>query len=250
MNRSEEIAQIYLDSLGLGTLAHEPDGGVPPDFAFGDLAVEVRRLNQNHQGQDTYEGLETVQASLIRFFEKLLPTFGAAPEGKGWWVFYTFRRPFDGKAIKQALPQALRAFKANPVPEGIDLKLNRRFELDIRPASIPVERYFMLGGYSDHDAGGFVVAEIIRNLNLCIAEKTAKIAPYAHRYREWWLVLPDHIGPDLNAEERASIGQHIQMGPFAKVILINPQSPTTVLVLNRSREGVGVTSWRDDQRSP
>lgn len=51
------------------------------------------------------------------------------------------------------------------------------------------------------------------------------------------MVLPHHIGPDLNAEERASIGQHIQMGSFAKVILIHLQGPATALVPNRFREG-------------
>lgn len=85
--------------------------------------------------------------------------------------------------------------------------------------------------YSDRDAGGFVASEIIRNLNLCIAEKAAKVAPFRDRYREWWLVLPDHIGPDLNADERQSIVEHVNISVFSRIILVHPQAPTKALIL-------------------
>jgi hypothetical protein len=95
----------------------------------------------------------------------------------------------------------------------------------------------MLGGYADRDQGGFVASEIIRNLNLCIAEKAAKIAPYRERYREWWLVLPDHIGPDLDADERQTIGEHVNLLTFSRVVLIHPRAPTKALVISRSNPG-------------
>ena len=237
MDRSEERALAYLESLQLGPVAYEPDGRIPPDFVMGDIAVEVRRLNQNFETQGSYEGLESAEASLIRFVERLLPTFGPAPDGKGWWVSYDFWRPIDGKAIKRALPEALAVFQAAPKPDGADFRLAKTFELEIRRASIPVAQLFMLGGYSDRDAGGFVASEIIRNLNLCIAEKATKIAPYKDRYREWWLVLPDHIGPDLNPDERESIGEHVDVRTFSRVILVHPRTPTKALVLSRSHAG-------------
>lgn len=87
------------------------------------------------------------------------------------------------------------------------------------------------------DAGGFVASEIIRNLNLCVAEKTAKIASYKDRYQEWWLVLPDYIGPDLNADERGAIGDHLDLRTFSRVILVHPRMPTEAVVLSRSSEG-------------
>lgn len=235
MNRSEELAQLYLESLGLGPVVHEPDGQQTPDFVIdGRIAVEVRRLNQNHETSEGFEGLEGVTAALHRYVEKLLPTFGPAPDGRGWWVSYDYRRPLDGKAVKQALPRVLEAFKADPSPDGTDLRLTRTFTLEIRPAGIVVEHYFMLGGYMDFDAGGFVAAEIIRNLNLCIPEKAAKAAPFHDRYTEWWLVLPDYVGAGLNADERATIGQHVDLLTFARVVLIHPRTPTRALVLTRS----------------
>jgi len=231
MDRSETLAKIYLESLGLNAVAYEPDGQIPPDFAFGDIAIEVRRLNQNHESGGAYEGLETGQASIRRYAEKLLPTFGVPKDGQGWWVFLTFWRPIDGKAIKRRLPKALAAFQADPNPSGLDTNLTRTFKLEIRPAGIPVPHIFMLGGYCDFDEGGFVAGEIIRNLNICIAEKAAKIAPYQHRYKEWWLVLPDFIGPGLDADERRIIGEHVDLRTFSRVVLIDPREPIKALVL-------------------
>lgn len=237
MDPSERIAKAYLESLELGQLAYEPSGQVPPDFALGDIGVEVRRLNQNFEEHGSYEGLESAQASLIRFVKTTLRSFGVAPQGKGWWVFYHFWRPLDGKAVKRALPEALEAFQAAPSPQGADFRLTRTFELEIRPASISVEHFYMLGGFADRDSGGFVASEIIRNLNLCIAEKASKIAPYRDRYREWWLVLPDHIGPDLDADEKRTIGEHVDLKIFSRVALVHPQRPTLAFVLTPPNSG-------------
>lgn len=231
MDRSEELVRVYLEGLGLGPVVYEPDGGIPPDFAINDIAIEVRRLNQNYESECGYEGLESVEASILRYVEKLLPTYGPPKNGQGWWVFLAFWRPLDGKVIKRELPKALAAFHAAPDAAGLDARLTRTFELEIRPASIQVPNHFVLGGYSDFDQGGFVASEIIRNLNICITEKAAKITPYKDRYREWWLVLPDHIGPDLNADERETIGKHVNMLTFSRVVLIHPRDPTNALVI-------------------
>ncbi|MCF8504084.1 MAG: hypothetical protein K9G59_04155 [Caulobacter sp.] len=234
MDRSEQLALEYLQSLGLGDIIYEPDGQTTPDFVIdGRIAVEVRRLNQNFETPNGHTGLEVVEAPILRFVETLLPRYGPAPEGRGWWISYDFRRPVDWKAVKSALPKALAEFKAAPSPSGADMHLTGTFKLEIRPAGIAVEHLFMLGGYADYDAGGFVAGEIIRNLNLCVAEKAAKISHrYAH-YAEWWLVLPDYIGPDLNSEERSSIGQHVNLQAFSCVILIHPRVPSQALILSR-----------------
>lgn len=234
MDRSEALAKQYLETLDLAPIVYEPDGNVPPDFVLkGSIPVEVRRLNQNHEALNRYEGLEQVEAVLFRFVQRLLPLFGSAPGGKGWWVFFRFSRPLDLKKIKIELPNVLKKFCAAPAPGGANIQLAQGFRIDIRPAGIHVENLLMLGGYSDHDAGGFVAAEIIRNLNICIAEKARKIMPYHHRYIQWWLVLPDHIGPDLNIEERSSIGEHVDVKIFDRVILIHPRHLTRALIFTR-----------------
>lgn len=237
MDQSEALACAYLESLRCGPVSHEPDGQIPPDFTLGDIAVEVRRLNQNYECGGLYEGLESGQASIVRYLQKLLPTFGPPRDDQGWWLFLTFRRPLDGKEIKRALPKVLSAFQAAPNPAGLEIKLTRTFKLEIQPAGIPVPNFFMLGTYCDHDQGGFVASEIIRNLNICIAEKAAKIAAYRTRYKEWWLVLTDFIGPDLDADERRTIGEHVDLRTFSRVVLIHPRAPTKALILAQPDEG-------------
>lgn len=232
MDDSERLVERYLRGLQLGPVLYEPQPNAPPDFLVdGRIAVEVRRLNQNHVHGQTYEGLELAEAAIVRWAKSRLPGYGPALDGQGWWVFFHFWRPMDWPAIKRDLPKAFRAFKSNPSPAGVTLMITPTFELEIAPASIPMADQFMFGGYSDRDAGGFVVAEIIRNLKLCIAEKAAKIAPVRSRYPEWWLVLPDRIGPDLDSEERGLVREHVDRGEWDQIILLHPRDPTSSLVI-------------------
>ena len=56
---SVRLVERYLQALQLGPIIYEPHRNAPPDFVVdGRIAVEVRRLNQNHVQGATYEGLE------------------------------------------------------------------------------------------------------------------------------------------------------------------------------------------------
>jgi len=71
--------------------------------------------------------------------------------------------------------------------------------------------------------GGFVVAEVHRNLQLVYKEKSRKIAPYKHKYKNWWLVLIDQIGYGLDKEDAEQLREI--SGPntdWDKVILVSP----------------------------
>ena len=73
-------------------------------------------------------------------------------------------------------------------------------------------------GFADRDAGGWLIAELERNIRICVLEKTAKIAVVRTRYPEWWLILIDHIGYG----DREAL--HVEHG-WDKVILVNPLNP-------------------------
>lgn len=232
MNREEAIAEIYLKSLGLGAVVHEPDGNRMPDFVVdGRIAVEVRRLNQHSMASGEPEGLETIEAGLVRFIDKLLPELGPADRNGSWWVSYHFERPLELKALKRDIPRVLREFAGVPSDGRHTLQLQPNFGIDLQPTSDAHEARFLLGAYNDYEAGGFVGSEIIRNATLCIAEKTAKMARVKDRYPEWWLLLVDRIGPRLNASERNDLPNHIEIAPWDRVILLDPEDPARALQL-------------------
>lgn len=236
MNRDEDIARIYLESLGLGSIVHEPDGNRMPDFLVDRrIAVEVRRLNQHTRAGDRPEGLENVEAALVRYFDKLLPSLGSAGGTGSWWVSYHFQRPLDMKALKRDIPNVLRHFVEDRDGGRHTFTLQRNFEMDLQPTTEIHENRFLLGAYSDYDAGGFVGSEIIRNADLCIAEKTAKMLRVKELYPEWWLLLVDRIGPKLNEFERDDLPNHIDPGPWDRVILLDPRTPARALRLGSAR---------------
>jgi hypothetical protein len=53
--------------------------------------------------------------------------------------------------------------------------------------------------------------------------QTALIKKYKSKYKEWWLILTDHIGYGLDEEDRVQFKQYITANhKWDKVILINP----------------------------
>lgn len=60
MDEAEKIAAHFLTRLGLTTVEHEPNGqDTFPDFGLdGEIAIEVRRLNQNQEANGVTRGLE------------------------------------------------------------------------------------------------------------------------------------------------------------------------------------------------
>ena len=53
----------------------------------------------------------------------------------------------------------------------------------------------------DLDDGGWVYAELIKNIPYCVEEKTKKIEGVRSDYPYWWLILIDRVGYALADEE-------------------------------------------------
>ena len=231
MNQSEKTVSEYLHHRDFGTIVYEPDGKIPPDFLLdGRIAVEVRRLNQNEQTAAGHRGLEETSKPLDAAVRKMLARMGESTTGSSWFVMYTFRRPLPRwKEVERLLTHALQSFKEQPKHEPIDIRLSRQVRLRFIRASKLHPTFFVLGGSSDHDSGGFVVSEMERNLRICIAEKGRKIARVHHKYPEWWLVLDDRIGYGvLDEDDRRELRKLVQIDPcWQKVILVNPLNPSS-----------------------
>jgi hypothetical protein len=223
MKMDERIVEGYLKSLQIGEVVYEPDGKVPPDFLIdGRVAVEVRRLNQRYEAEGSLRGLEQDTIPLRQRLEKLLAEIRHANPGT-WFVMFSFRRPLaDWRLLRTKLKDALHAFLDQPSEQIWRVEIVRGFTITTIPATFVRDRKFLIGGYTDGDAGGWVVAELIRNLSAYIAEKTKKVAPYLNRYPEWWLVFVDYIGND---SEAADVRAHItRAAPWGRVLILNPMS--------------------------
>ena len=169
MDVSETLALEFLRYLGMAEIIYEPDGNVPPDFSCaGKVAVEVRRLNQHDA---LVRGLEEVAIPLVTKIRALLASLGP-PQEASWFVTFRYRRPVEAwAALRPKITSALLCFRNNPSEGVVRLPVSDRFELGLAKSSQLLATCFVLGGYSDHDSGGWTASEIIRNLAIVIPEK-------------------------------------------------------------------------------
>lgn len=230
MDSSERIVNHYLRSKGYSDIVYEPDGNVPPDFLVnGRIAIEVRRLNQNVISVDgSVEGIEESFVPIWQALKRYLPTLGPAVCGESWFVSIDMRRPIESwRELKPMVRLALLQFMHSSVREPTTIKITRNLKLNLMPTETEFSSFFLLGAAIDFDAGGFVVAEVLRNLALCISQKEQKVALYRHKYPEWWLILPDYIGGSLDSEDQRQFRSVPRPAhSWDKVILLNPSNPT------------------------
>jgi hypothetical protein len=228
MDPSEAIVEKLLTHMGFTQVVYEPDGNVPPDFlADGRVAIEVRRLNQNHDSGSGKQGLEEVAIPLWQRIENLVHSLGP-PVGESWFVFIRFSRPIKPwKELGPKLKSALIAFQNQPVRVSGSIYSDGAFELDAFKASQPLETYFRMGGSSDDQSGGLIVAEMLSNIEYCMHKKSQKIASVKSKYTEWWLVLTDHIGNGLDDFDQQQFLEHVNRPTdWDKVVVVSPSDAT------------------------
>lgn len=150
MKQEENIAKKYLEQQGMGSPVFEPDGNIPPDFAFlaQNKAIEVRRLNRILSA----DGTLTEENIYIPFWKKLkevLNTFDGQLNDKSYLVIidYVIPRPlrkFNGKKISQELKLFLDSQDCKlpytlSVNDGLSLRI-----LELEPIK---ERTFILASW-------------------------------------------------------------------------------------------------------
>ncbi len=226
MDDSETVASKYLAHLGFKKIDYEPEGmSKPPDFLVDDrIAVEVRRLNQNEASSPPStkpRGLEEVAIPVWKNIQQLLPSLGPSKGLFSWYVFIRYSRPVPARRqIEGAIRRHLEAFRDSPIQNPATIQIFDNFVIQLFPAGRPYDDYFVMGGRSDDDAGGWVIPELERNLRICIEGKTAKMSGIRTKYPEWWLLLIDHI--NYGSEEVLHVPPH----NWDKIILINPHDHT------------------------
>jgi len=222
VNNDERIAEKYLKSLDIGDVAYEPDGKIPPDFLVdGRIAVEVRRLNQHYEADGKLRGLEQDSISLVQRFKNLLSEFGAPQPVATWFVMASFRRPLpEWRVLRTAIRNALSSFLVAPTDSAWRIPIAESFDLTIIRSTTTYDACFLLGGYTDMDAGGWIVSEITRNASAFMAAKSNKVAPYLRKYPVWWLVFIDYIALGGEGED---VRQYISRSkPWDRVVFLSP----------------------------
>jgi len=229
MNSSEELAAKYLQTLNLGIVIFEPDGNIPPDFCVGGtIAVEVRRLNQNYEAlSGTTQGLEELDIPLRQKMKKYLRGYAPSRAGECWYVGYGFKRPLEPwHTLRPLIEAALLEFISSPTRQRKKIRITKSFDIDFMRAGVDHGSFFVLGANMDQDSGGWVMAEVERNLRICIAEKEKKIAPFRSRYSKWWLVLADHIDYGMDAEDHPRFKSEVMpriAHTFDRIVLLDPR---------------------------
>lgn len=220
-DQSERFVAEYLIRKGFIPLHHPEGEHNPPDFAIdGQIAVEVRRLNQHWHDGERNRGVEERETSLFSIVEEVLVEFGPPIAGRSYWVSCSFQNSLpSAKSIKSALRNAIRQHLHEPIipdlfVENVELRF---YKVAPRPS------LFSLGIQSNSDRGGFVAAEMIKNLDICIAEKTKKILRVLGRYAEWWLTFVDHISyGEWDKAEIEAIRSNVKVPvPWTKILIIS-----------------------------
>lgn len=226
MDATEKHVHAHLLARGLGDVVVEPEPNDPPDFLVGGrIAVEATRLNQRwERSAGRPRGLEEDEIPLRAKVERLLRELGPPTDGVTWFVMYDFRRPLVPwrDQLAPLLREALEGFRRSPTPDSV-LKVAPRFRLHLIKATVAQRCHFQLGGYTDHDSGGFVLGEMITSLRLCVGEKTVKVARVRSRYPEWWLVFVDRVGHGLSPEHAEELRRLLPRDKaWDRIIVVSP----------------------------
>ena len=122
--------------------------------------------------------------------------------------------------LRRAIETRLTQFLAAPSDGEVRLQIETGLRVTLTPSPERLDQTFMLGVCTDFDEGGWVVSEIIRNLEVYVAEKTRKAAKFRHKYPTWWLVFVDYIGL---ARECHDVGKHYRRpDEWARLVLLSP----------------------------
>jgi hypothetical protein len=173
-------------------------------------------------------GLEEVDIPLLHRLSNLLDSFGPPQAGRSWFLIYRFSRPVENwKSLRPKIAEWLQSLRSGATGGRHD-QVFGTFTLTAVPASTPKDREFLVSGMSDEESGGWLLELIRDNAQICIQEKTKKIAAHRNQYSEWWLVLIDHIGYALNEFERGLLRDQPKiLHDWDKVILVNPLNHTS-----------------------
>lgn len=232
-NREEQLVLDCFTHQGFTDLKYEPDGNIPPDILLnGDIAIEVRRLNQNIPTENGFEGLEQTEYSVHGLLRSVMDKFPAQPNENGAFVGYHIKRPLPPlKELKKEIQEILTAHQSI-IQQRKKYYVGDNFELELIPASNKLDKLYKYGMSSDNDSGGFVIGLIHENLKLIIEEKERKVSKYKEKYPQWWLGLVDNVGYVMDEHDLDQFNKLPKLNSsFDRILIVSPLGPNRFIYL-------------------
>ena len=199
MKPCEKVACDMLTHIGEEP-EYEPNGEkTAPDFGIGDrIGIEVRRLYQIDGTGEDHKALEETAIPLIQNTRAICRSIEKI-DGESWFVHLHFTRPLPEKrATTTLIRKGLHSFIKQSQRDDSFVYTEGRIRLEFGRAKNETDYMFQLGIIVDGDSGGFVVGEMETAIRHAASEKQKKISAIRHQYQEWWLVLVNHSGFDLD----------------------------------------------------
>lgn len=219
MKIEEEIAKAYFKFLGYEDIVYEPNGNRTPDFLVnGEIAIEVRRLNQFYKQKP----LENVWYNISPKIIKVIESFKKENYVKSFFVGIKFKRPI--KLNSSILNHIDKVLTNHPETREDQVRyfISENLQLSLFPCEKRYETPYLLGSITDYDEGGFVFGNIYNSLKIIISLKSEIVEPYKSEYSTWWLALVDNIGQGLSKDEMKQLKRSIDFDlKFDRVYIIS-----------------------------
>lgn len=189
-SQDEIWVQESLIKYGFHTIRNIVD---PPDLIVnGNIAVEVRRLNQHYFSNNTPIEVETGYKSIKRICQDIINSFPNPSQLPSAMISYTFFRPLlttkeNRKIIREILAEHL------PVIEQSKEYVRNKLEIRMYPWSEPMENRYFIGAIHDGNRGGFVQGMMAENFPIALGSKEKDLPRYKNKFTECWLALIDEI---------------------------------------------------------
>jgi hypothetical protein len=235
--KPEEIkAKAYLESLGKYEIAYEPDGNIPPDFLLNqEIAVEVRRLNQNFIINDRYVPIEDLEYKIFQIVRALEDI---KYDSFDYSILFSikYKRPLkiDRKLLKDLKLKILDYAKT--LKDEILIQINDNLIIKLIKTSQKYQKYLSLLSISDMDTGGIVHQILYDNLKISLSDKEIKVKKYLDRYKAWWLILVAHVGYYLEDYDYELLNRMpILESIFDKIIVISHFNPEDSHIINTKK---------------
>jgi hypothetical protein len=194
MKPDEKIAKAYLEHLEGKEIEYEPDGNIPPDFLLNqEIAIEVRRLNQNFKINDRNVPVEKLEYKILQIV-RVLETIKNDSYDYSILFSIKYKRPLkiDKKLLNEIEQKVIDVIKI--IENTINIVINNNLLIKLTKSPRKYSEYFSLLSITDMDTGGLVHQIVYNNLKISLQEKENKIRPYFKKYQIWWLILIDHVG--------------------------------------------------------